>query len=92
MSPFLWNMCCSDLIKELESIEMDETLSRFLGRNPNKPHVRAFADDLTIICYGDTMLKKVWKTIKKWSRLNRVPINISKSSVMQIRKDQRTPS
>jgi hypothetical protein len=37
------------------------------------------------------MLLKVWAKIKEWSQLNRVPININKSSVMYIKKDQRTP-
>jgi hypothetical protein len=91
LSPFLWNVCCADLIKDLENIRDDHTLDGFLQRPLPKPHVRAFADDLTVICYGDNMLRKVWKTIKKWSKDNRVPLNISKSSVLQVKKDQRTP-
>lgn len=37
------------------------------------------------------MLQQVWQVIKKWSAENRVPININKSTVMLIKKDQRTP-
>jgi hypothetical protein len=68
------------------------TLDGFLGRPLTRAHVRAFADDITVICYGEKMLLKVWKIIKRWSNINRVPINIDKSSVMLIKKDQRTPN
>lgn len=75
MSPTLFNLYIDDLIRKLT--------------NEGTPY--AFADDIVQICQDkDQLDKSIWK-IENWCQLNFIEVNRSKSGIMIIRQDRRTP-
>lgn len=76
LSPTLFNIYINDLIVDLEKIGL----------------VFAFADDIVCGCYGQQELDQTINCLENWTKTNLIDINYSKSGIMAIRKDKRTPS
>ena len=75
LSPVLFNLYIDDLIVKLN--EHGEAL--------------AFADDIVIVTEGLLNMDRTIKIIDKWSHENLIKVNKSKSAIMGIRNDRRTP-
>ena len=76
LSPVLFNIFINDLLTELQNKGI-ETL--------------AFADDIVITAKGITTLSKAITIIEHWSKVNKIVINKTKSAIINIRVDKRTP-
>ena len=76
LSPTLFNLYLDPLLDELQ-----------------KQGIRclAYADDLTFLTRGTTGLCRAVKIVEDWSRSHGVNINTSKSAILPIRVDKRTP-
>ena len=76
MSPTLFALYINDLLTELNTDNI----------------CYAFADDLVISCKGKDNLYRALDIVEHWSDNNGIEINRSKSGIMCIRKDARTPN
>ena len=76
LSPTLFALYINDLVSELNS----------------NSKCFAFADDLVIIAEGEFQLDLAIDKIERWSNTNGIEVNKTKSGIMQVRKDRRTPN
>ena len=83
LSPDLWSIGTADLCREINNIISHES--------PEASKALAFADDILCFAWDRSQLTIMWRLIKKWSRLNHIPINMDKCKLMELRVDQRTP-
>jgi hypothetical protein len=71
ISPFLFNIYAEDLYKTLDKE----------GINPEDQ--MGYADDLFIVCYSKSNLRKVIQILKDWSIKNNLGLNAAKSGIME---------
>ena len=72
ISPMLFDLYINDLINELDNNSFD---------------VLAYADDLCVLCDGKNQLMNVLKIIDKWTELNDIKVNKSKSGIMILKNN-----
>ena len=72
ISPMLFDLYINDLINELDK---------------NSFEVLAYADDLCVLCDGRNQLINVLKIIDKWTELNDIKVNKSKSGIMILKNN-----
>ena len=72
ISPMLFDLYINDLIDELDK---------------NSFEVLAYADDLCVLCDGRNQLINVLKIIDKWTELNDIKVNKSKSGIMILKNN-----
>ena len=68
----LFDLYINDLINELDK---------------NSFEVLAYADDLCVLCDGRNQLINVLKIIDKWTELNDIKVNKSKSGIMILKNN-----
>ena len=75
LSPTLFNLFINDLWENM----------------PKEVELYAFADDIVIFVQGQQALDKAIKALETWCKTNLLEVNKSKSGLMFIRQDRRTP-
>ena len=75
LSPSLFNIYINDLITKLN----------------HHSYALAFADDIAVVANGEDELIKTIEITQKWSDENYIEVNKSKSGILIVRKDRRTP-
>ena len=51
-----------------------------------------YADDAVITCTGDVQLYNTLSVLERWASSNMIAINKSKSAILKLRVDRRTPA
>lgn len=76
LSPTLFNVYVDDLLHKLSASNI---------------RLLAYADDLTMMSTGPLELRVAIKMVKDWGEQNDIKVNNSKSAILPIRADRRTP-
>ena len=67
-----------------------EPLLQLLNREFNMEDLFAYADDIAVCVYSIGELSRAIKIIEEWSNKARIPINLRKSGILNIRKTNKT--
>ena len=96
MSPFLFNLYIDDLVRQLEEVAKQANTRLIAGyrdtavEEDGLGRVLAYADDIALTC-EEQDIDSLLDTVEKWCGDNYISVNKSKSLLMRIRVDGRTP-
>ncbi len=77
ISPALFNIFIEPLLRELNKIA-------------NIEDIFAYADDIAVCTYSINELRRIIHVLNEWSTKAGIPINLKKSSILNIRKNDKT--
>jgi len=88
LSPFLFNIYIDDLLHDIHFMQPKHTFGR---RNALNTKIWAYPDDLLVTGEDKVFVDTLRKTLDRWTALNGIEVNFSKSAIMTLRKDRKTP-